>query len=461
MLAGGTTTLLGSTVSANIASVAANVGSAGVLRARASIIGPANVDAGTGDARPTRRSCRVYEAASAGFNFVSDPSCELEHPTDLTGGVPDLRPLEDDPKGFVLTPYDASPVRARIPSRHCALPLPDPLPAGQLLAGYVDWRSLLARDALGTRRDTGAACDIGAVQSPPPPSEPPPSSSGPPDSAAPVAARRLTAPTAAAAGTALSSGGDLRTLSRRVDALDRAARRADTLLRCTREVPVDQTGDLRHRWGFAYDERDGTGLDLRPALTRHAGRRRADLRFLDLSTAARCLSAAPDPRGTARSARAPDVQELRARVRRIERRVRRFDAWESCLSWIPVTEAGDRSQHLGYLRGPSPGSYDAAIDIDTSEWDDPDYELLAFVAGDRPFGPRECDTEPGEGFTGLDRRPASGRAATARAASRLETRVGSLEEDLDDLEEPVGDITRFDECLYTVCLLYTSDAADE
>jgi hypothetical protein len=431
-LAAGTTTLLGSTVSANIASVAANVGSAGVLRARASILGPANVDETTGDARPTRRSCRVYKAISAGFNFVGDPSCELEHPTDLLGGLPNLRPLEDDPKGFVLTPFDTSPVRARIPAAQCGLRLPRPLPAGRLLSAYVDWREILARDAVGTRRDTRGACDIGAVQSPAAPAEPPPSPTRPPGTAAPARAR----PTAAAAGRPAAGRAPPRTLVDRIDALDRASRRVDTLLRCITQVPVAQAGDRSHRWGFVYDERDGTGLDPRPALTRHAGRGRADLRFLHLSPARRCLSAAPNPRGTARAAATPSARALRARVRRIERRTRRFDAWESCLSWIPVTEAGDRSQRLGYLRR-ARSRYDAAIDIDTTEWDDPDYELLAFVGGDRPFGRRECATEPGEGFSGL------GRRATAASAD-------SLQEDVDDLVEPVGDITRFDECLYTV-----------
>jgi hypothetical protein len=57
-------------------------------------------------------------------------------------------------------------------------------------------------------------------------------------------------------------------------------------------------------------------------------------------------------------------------------------------------------------------------------------QLLVLVSRDRPG--RECDTEPG--FTGLPR---------ASAAS-------ALAEDVEDLEEPVGDMARFDECLYTI-----------
>ena len=371
------------------------------------------MDETTGDTRPTRRSCRVYRTVSGGHNFVTDDSCELHHATDILGTDPQLRRLEDDPKGFVLTPFDSSPVRGRIPAADCLPKLPDPLPAGQLLKPYVDWGAVLSRDAVGAVRGTDGACDIGAVESPPPPIEPPPAPVPPPitggGGGAPPAAVAASAPPAAALP------GGLTTLSRRIDALDAASRRFGELLRCTTEVPVDQAGDTAHRWGFRYDERDGTGIDHRPALVRHRGRGRPDLRFLRLSRAKRCLSAASDPEGTARAAGArPSLRELRGRVARIERRTKRFDAWESCLSWLPVTEAGDRSQDLGFLRGKR---HDTAIDLDTSEWDDPDYQLMAFVGRDRPFH-GECDTEPGEGFDGL---PA--RAAAADA----------LEEDVEDL----------------------------
>ena len=487
-LAAGGMTVLGSTVSRNIASVAANLGAAGPLRAFGSIIGPAQVDEATGDTRPTRRSCRVYRARSAGRNFLTDRSCELRHPTDVHDADPRLRPLEDDPKGFVLEPFDGSPVRARIPSGACRPPLPRPLPAGQLLDAWVDWRRLIARDARGRERDGGTPCDIGAVQSGPPtraalprlPRVPPvpraaarprPPRAGP--SAAP--ARAAPAPARIAAGRPRQAGGGLDALARRLAALERASRRFDELLACTTELPVDQAGDGRHRWGFRYDERDGTGIDLRPALVRHRGPGPADLRFLRLSRSARCLSAAPDPRGSGKAARAPraavaaaarpggagarasrTLRELEALAARVERRAERFDRWESCLTWVPVTEAGDREQRLGYLRRPGRGgatAHDAAIAIDDSEWDDPDYELLAFAGRDRPFGRRECESDPGE--EGFRLPPA--RAAATPSASRTphrpraaRDRLDRLAETVEDLSEPVAEITRFDECMYTV-----------
>ena len=71
---------------------------------------------------------------------------------------------------------------------------------------------------------------------------------------------------------------------------------------------------------------------------------------------------------------------------------------------------------------------------------------MAFVGRDRPFGPDECETEPGEGDFRL--RAAVG-AAAAQPAGRAE-RLERLEETVEDLGEPVEEITQFDECLYTV-----------
>jgi hypothetical protein len=440
-LAAGRVWVLSSTVSANIASVAANLGAGTGLRAFGSIIGPAKTDETTGDARPTRRSCLVAQAASAGWNFVSDASCGLKGATDQMVADPGLRPLEDDPNGFVLTPFDSSPVRDRIPAGSCTPKLPRPLPAGRLLDPFLSWPDVVTHDAVGARRGTGLGCDVGAVEAPPRPAEPPASPPRPPVSDEPGAAARVIGRAAFQLRTTLRAATPSRSaessLPARIAALDIRSRRGDELRRCVKELPVDQAGDLAHRFGFRYDERDGTGIDTRPALARHRGSGRADLRFLRLTRTPRCLSKAPDPLGTAQAAAATaDPAALRRALRRIERRVKRFDAWESCLSWIPVTEAGDQDQDLGYLRG---GRHAAAIDIDTSPADDPDYELLAFVGSDRPFTSDGCDTEPGEGFDGLPRR------AVARAAGSQE-----IGEDVDDLVEPVGDITRFDECLYTV-----------
>jgi hypothetical protein len=91
------------------------------------------------------------------------------------------------------------------------------------------------------------------------------------------------------------------------------------------------------------------------------------------------------------------AERLERRSQRLETISERFDEWESCVSWVPVTELGDPDRKFGYLFGPkgrSPG-YRAALHIDRADWDDPDYMFLALVGGDRPG--RACQDEPGEG----------------------------------------------------------------
>jgi hypothetical protein len=152
---------------------------------------------------------------------------------------------------------------------------------------------------------------------------------------------------------------------------------------------------------------------------------------------------------------------------RIERRADRFDRWESCLRWQPVTSAGDLEQDLGYVVATPPGEprqHRPALDLDLSEWDDPDYQLLSFGGRDRPFGTRECGGEPGESVDRVAPRRAdtvrgrSGPGARQRAArgavdgdlQDLRQGVAELREDVEDLVEPVGEITQFDECMFTV-----------
>jgi hypothetical protein len=123
-----------------------------------------------------------------------------------------------------------------------------------------------------------------------------------------------------------------------------------------------------------------------------------------------CHSDNPQPGGTAEPAsvrRQPSLRQqlrtlerkarrLRARSQRLETISERFDEWESCVSWVPVTEFGDPDQRFGYLFGPQGGAagYRSALHIDRSDWDDPDYMFLALVGGDRPG--RTCQDEPGE-----------------------------------------------------------------
>jgi hypothetical protein len=255
---------------------------------------------------------------------------------------------------------------------------------------------------------------------------------------------------------------------------------------------VSELGDPNHRFGFAYAERDGTGEDRRPALTVDRKRARSDYQFLRFASRRGCTSVAVVPGGTAEPARAPAsaraaaradrgkgrIGKLERRLRRLERRAEkveraaeRFDQWESCLSWVPVTEYGDPDGWFGYRFRDRAGDlgYRAALAIDISEWDDPDYQFLAFAGRDRPFTRRECESEPGEG---VDRVPAigiGGRAVTqvpgavsgaarAPAASRDERRrdlaqeISSFREDLEDLVEPIGEFEIFDQCMFTIAV---------
>jgi hypothetical protein len=150
------------------------------------------------------------------------------------------------------------------------------------------------------------------------------------------------------------------------------------------------------------------------------------------------------------------LRRLERRVGRVESGTDRFDEWESCLSWLPVTEYGDEDQDLGYLvddpdGGPTseaPDRHLPALDIDTSEWDDPDYEVLAFLGRDRPFTQRECGNEPGEGTD----RPTPVRAGDSYADRIEDLRRGvrDLAEDVQDLREPVLEFVQFDECMFTL-----------
>jgi hypothetical protein len=209
-------------------------------------------------------------------------------------------------------------------------------------------------------------------------------------------------------------------LEARVEQMQLSAGRYADWESCIRGVPVSEYGDPDRRFGYMYDERDGTGRGFMPALAvdRRSRPRREDYLFLDLARQAGCRSVASLPDGTATSAsvRSPGAVtaggSLRRTMSRLERKVRRlkraerrlleaserFDEWASCASWVPVTEYGDPDGRFGYLfdRGKltAPG-YRPALAVDRSDWDDPDYMFLAFVSGDRPG--RGCQDEPGEG----------------------------------------------------------------
>jgi hypothetical protein len=243
------------------------------------------------------------------------------------------------------------------------------------------------------------------------------------------------------------------------------ASRFEVLLGCTKRVGVDRVGDRESRWGFLYDEHDGTGLDMRPALVLHTGRGDARWDVLQLSTKRRCLSVAADPNGAGEDARPTSRAGAKAKHRqllrtlhrlekledRVETRTERFDEWESCLAWLPLTEAGDLDQDFGFLTDQGLPPYERvhypAIDIDHSEWDDPGYQVLAFRGSDRPFAQEECGTDPGEA---PDRPVLTRGGGDESVLAEVRQGIRALREGVEDLAEPVDEISRFDQCLYTV-----------
>jgi hypothetical protein len=214
----------------------------------------------------------------------------------------------------------------------------------------------------------------------------------------------------------------VRELSAKVELMELSAARYADWEACIRGIPVSEYGDPDRQSGYLYDERNGIGMSYMPALAvdRKSRPRKEDYLFLNFSRKGNCRSNAPLPGGTADPAsvrttaaarRTPRRRTLRGTLSSLERRVRnlkrsarrllaaseRFDEWESCVSWVPVTEYGDPDGKFGYLFGPReapPDAYRPALAIDRSDWDDPDYMFLALVGGDRPG--RTCQDEPGE-----------------------------------------------------------------
>jgi hypothetical protein len=219
----------------------------------------------------------------------------------------------------------------------------------------------------------------------------------------------------------------IRKLAQEVELMELSVARYHAWDSCLRYVPVSEYGDAwENRFGYLFDARDGTGVGFMDALAidRFSRPRKEDYMFIDFDRQG-CRSDAPEPGGTAEpaSVRTPprsaarrsrlrrngrpglmaQVAALERRAERLSRRAQvleaaseRFDAWESCVSWVPVTQEGDEEDRFGYLFGSvgaAPG-YRPALHIDRSDWDDPDYQFLALVGGDRPG--RSCKDEPGE-----------------------------------------------------------------
>ena len=107
--------------------------------------------------------------------------------------------------------------------------------------------------------------------------------------------------------------------------------------------------------------------------------------------------------------------------------------------------------------------YRPALAVDISEWDDPDYEFLAFIGRDRPFVRRECGHEPGEGVDRVVPRAIlrGATAASQRSSRGRRAGPGSLAEDVEDLFEPAEEFELFDQCMFTVGVSsYGTDGGD-
>ena len=525
VLAAGNLGLTYSTLTDNSASQAGDVGTGERLRAFGSVIGPPDTTSEAGHVQRTSRTCEVPALSlSSGYNFITDTSCFTAmntKPTDIVGVAdPELGPLSANPViGASLAPEPGSPVLDEIPRGACeAVPFGRYLEGEQHLGQFgINPVAPVTADQRHVPRPQSGACDIGAVERGPGDGA---SSAGAGAGAPPLARGPAPAPQAssepapnASEGNATDKPGPrkgglrakLDRLARLLQPLTQAANRFRKWRKCISHVPVSELGDPNHRFGFAYHERDGTGPDPHPALTVDRGRGRSEYAFLRFASRRGCNSAAVVPGGTAEPARAlakttrkspgtrasePGVRRaaagggpgkagigaLERRLHRLERRAdsvdraaERFDEWESCLSWVPVTEYGDPDGWFGYRFRDRSGelSYRAALAIDISEWDDPDYQFLAFAGRDRPFKKRECESEPGEGVDrvaamGIPARAvarASGEVSKAtRAAgpsakggrSDLAQEMSSFQEDLEDLVEPIGEFKVFDQCMFSI-----------
>jgi hypothetical protein len=168
-VAAGVVGLVRSTVTNNIAPVAANFGAGERLEVFGSIIGPPDFAAAGGQVQPTGDNCQAPSVRSYGYNVITDPSCgSTPGPDDLVGKLPMLAPLADNGgAGETHMPLAGSPALDRIPAASCGFP---PLGGGELegeqhLTGLVDYPAIaLGRDQRGVAMPQGAGCDAGAVE---------------------------------------------------------------------------------------------------------------------------------------------------------------------------------------------------------------------------------------------------------------------------------------------------------
>jgi hypothetical protein len=169
ILGAGIVGLVNSTVTNNVAPVAANVGAAERLDVFGSVIGPPPAQAETtgGEVQPTGTNCQVPAVRSYGYNYASDMSCGLTGPGDVIAPLPKLGPLAGNGGlGETHMPSPGSPLLDRIPAAACGFaPFGQVLEGEQHLEGLVDYPAVaMGRDQRGVARPQGGGCDIGAVE---------------------------------------------------------------------------------------------------------------------------------------------------------------------------------------------------------------------------------------------------------------------------------------------------------
>ena len=493
-----------STISDNVASGGANISTGNRLELFATAIGPARIT-GVGATQPSNRNCDDGTTArSLGFNFSTDRSCDLTGEGDQEAITGNLFGDLTDNGGFGETrlPGTGSPLLDRVPASSCPfVPFGHYEEGEQHLAAFgIDPIAAVTDDQRGDSRPSGGLCDVGSVEA---------GASGaragkpgpdveldvpklPDDLEARLQSRAQRAPSRADdppdppvvhAARARSVGARIGRIERGIRPLEDSVENYKQWRRCIEEVGVSESGDPDGRFGYVYDDVDGAGRGMRSALTLDRGGR-ADFRLLDFELTRKCRSDTTQPGGTAEDARAAgrplparravtrratpadrreqekELEKLEKRLNAIERAAGRFDEWESCLTAISITEYGDPAGEFGFAweRDGRSDGFAAANAIDISEWDDPDYQLLAFEGRDDPTRGGECGSDPGEG---VDRvatavRGRIGAAPTSSAArvstEDLKQEAAALVEDLEDLREPVAEFEFFDQCMYTIGL---------
>ena len=387
ILGGGDVKVAYSSVLDNVAPDTGNVAASATLELFGTVIGPPD-SAGFSD--PV--NCRAANVISRGFNVSSDKSCGLSargdrqnHQQTLLGDL-----LANGGFGETHMPIAGSAIVDLVPRSACAF-----VPFGHRREGEQHLADLrinpiapTATDQRGGTRPFGSGCDTGSVElgSSPGPSlsaktrGPAWRKTGPADRALldAVAARTAAAPEPDRASTTATFGlasrrgselkrirGRLRSISRALKPMERTVSRYRRWRKCISQVPVSLFGAVDRRFGFAYNEVDGSGAGFQNALAIDR-RKPADYRFLRFASRRGCVSARTVPGGTADPARAPvsrkasisaepklrDLEstytEIEKRARTVERSAGRFDEWESCLAWVPVTEYGDPAGRFGF-----------------------------------------------------------------------------------------------------------------